>query len=59
LDFDHPYPQGLMLVDGITEELPFGHHRGAVTVNGWTTAPNARMKLDSRIGIDGKGRSTL
>jgi hypothetical protein len=26
-----------------------------VTVAGWSTAPGARMKLDAKIGIDGKG----
>ena len=27
----------------------------AVTINGWTTARDARMKLEARVGIDGKG----
>jgi hypothetical protein len=34
IGFDHPYPRGLMLVEGITERLPFEPHPGSVTVRG-------------------------
>jgi hypothetical protein len=32
--FDHPYPRGLMLVEGITEQLPLEPRPGSVTVRG-------------------------
>jgi hypothetical protein len=34
IGFDHPYPRGLMLVEGITEQLPFEPRSGSVTVRG-------------------------
>ena len=34
IGFDHPYPRGLMLVEGITEQLPVEPHPGSVTVRG-------------------------
>ena len=34
IGFDHPYPRGLMLVEGTTEQLPIEPHPGSVTVRG-------------------------
>lgn len=34
IGFDHPYPRGLMLVEGITDQLPFEPTPGSVTVRG-------------------------
>jgi hypothetical protein len=34
IGFDHPYPRGLMLVEGITEQLPLEPRPGSVTVRG-------------------------
>ena len=34
IGFDHPYPRGLMQVEGITEQLPVEPHPGSVTVRG-------------------------
>jgi hypothetical protein len=43
LGFDHPYPRGVMLVAGITEELAFGPHHGAVTVYGHILANSEEL----------------
>lgn len=34
IGFDHPYPRGLMLVEGITEQFPLEPRPGSVTVGG-------------------------
>ena len=34
IGFDHPYPRGLMLVEGITNQLPIEPNPGSVTVRG-------------------------
>ncbi|MGH3198120.1 MAG: hypothetical protein ACRDOH_14990 [Streptosporangiaceae bacterium] len=34
IGFDHPYPRGVMLVEGVTEQLPVAPPHGSVTVRG-------------------------
>lgn len=41
--FDHPYPRGMMLVEGITERLPSGPHSPSVTVNGRILAESEEL----------------
>jgi hypothetical protein len=43
LAFDHPYPQGVMLVAGINEELRFAPPHGAVTVYGRVLAESEEL----------------
>jgi hypothetical protein len=41
--FDHPYPRGVMLVEGITERLPIDPHPPSVIVNGRILADSEEL----------------
>lgn len=41
--FNHPYPRGLMMVEGTKDVLPFGAHTGAMTVHGRLLPDSANL----------------
>ena len=41
--FRHPYPRGLMMVEGSHDELPFGSHAGAMTLYGRLLPDSANL----------------
>jgi len=43
IGFDHPYPRGVMLVEGTTEQLPIEPHPGSVTVRGRILADSEEL----------------
>jgi hypothetical protein len=43
IGFDHPHPRGLMLVEGITEQLPVEPNPGSVTVRGRLLADSEEL----------------
>lgn len=43
IGFDHPYPRGVMLVEGVTEQLPVAPPHGSVTVRGRILADSEEL----------------